>query len=409
MDSKRVIIFGVTGQDGSYLADLLLDKEEYDVLGVKRRSSTNTEERIAHLKDNKNFHLVEGDIVDFNSVNEIIKEYNPHHIYNLAAQSHVGTSFKQPTYTFQVNTLGVLNILESIRNFDTDIRFYQASTSEMFGNNTVQNTRIIHQDEQCCPVHGNPNNENMVSYSIPYQDENTKFEPASPYAVSKLAAHNLVGNYRTAYKIHGCCGILFNHESERRGEHFVTRKITKWIGEFVKQKDAAYEVGIDTIRIDKEKKLIVWENDENKFIQPMLGLGNIASERDWGHAEDYVRAMYLMVNNDFAADYVISSGETRSVEQFLEDAFKVVNIQSKDWESYIYRDKRFYRPSDVTYLLGNPAKALQKLKWRPEIPFEELVERMVNNDIQRCCRHERTASLGHDGERVCGQGVCSKT
>jgi GDPmannose 4,6-dehydratase len=216
----KAIIFGVTGQDGSYLSELLLEKD-YEVIGVKRRSSVNTDERIEHLKDNEDFHLVEGDIVDPSSVTSLVKKYQPDDIYNLAAQSHVKTSFEQPHWTFQVNTMGVLNILEAIRQYSKDTRIYQASTSEMFGVSSKPAYRRV----EIAGV-------STIEQEGHIQDESTPFIPNSPYGVSKLASHYLVNHYRMAHKIFGSCGILFNHESERRGENFVTRKITKWIGEF---------------------------------------------------------------------------------------------------------------------------------------------------------------------------------
>ena len=329
----KAIIFGITGQDGSYLAELLLEKD-YEVVGVTRRVSVPTLNRIEHILPK--IKIVEGDITDAFSVSNIIKEEEPDEIYNLAAQSHVGTSFKQPSLTWDVTAGGVLNILEAIRysSRKDNIKFYQASSSEMFGKN--YNLR-----------------ESFVEM-IKYQDEKTPFAPQSPYAIAKLAAHHLVRNYRDSYGIFACSGILFNHESERRGEKFVTRKITKWIGEFVAS------------GMDKEF--------------PALRLGNLDAKRDWGHAEDYVRAMWEMMQHETPNDYVVATGETHSVRDFLDVAFKHVGID--DWEDLVVIDPEFYRPSEVDYLLGIPAKAKRVLGWEPEISFEKLAERMVDSDVE---------------------------
>ena len=327
---KTAIIFGVTGQDGSYLTDLLLSKD-YEVVGVARRSSVDMTERLGQNIKNKNFTLVEGDITDAFCVSDIINKFEPDEVYNLAAQSHVGTSFKQPTLTWDVTGGGCLNILEAIRVSPrvNDIRFYQASSSEMFGKNFT------------------------VTENGKYQDENTAFMPQSPYAIAKLAAHHLVRNYRDSYGIYASSGILFNHESERRGENFVTRKITKWIGRFLAS-----------------------GKDENF---PKLGLGNLKARRDWGHAKDYVEAMWLMLQKETADDYVVATGETHSVEDFLEYSFKYAGLG--DWDQYVYIDPEFFRPAEVDYLLGNSTKAAEELGWEPRIKFQELAHRMVEADI----------------------------
>jgi len=327
---KTAIIFGVTGQDGSYLTDLLLSKD-YEVVGVARRSSVDTTERLGQNIENTNFTLVEGDITDAFCVSDIINKFEPDEVYNLAAQSHVGTSFKQPTLTWDVTGGGCLNILEAIRVSPrvNDIRFYQASSSEMFGKNFT-----LTEDGK-------------------YQDENTAFMPQSPYAIAKLAAHHLVRNYRDSYGIYASSGILFNHESERRGENFVTRKITKWIGRF----------------------LASGKNEDF----PKLGLGNLKARRDWGHAKDYVQAMWLMLQKEIADDYVVATGETHSVEDFLEYSFKYAGLG--DWNQYVYIDPEFFRPAEVDYLLGNPTKAAEELGWEPQIKFQELAHRMVEADI----------------------------
>ena len=327
---KTAIIFGVTGQDGSYLTDLLLSKD-YRVVGVARRSSVDTTERLSQSIKNTDFTVVEGDITDAFCVSDIINKFEPDEVYNLAAQSHVGTSFKQPTLTWDVTAGGCLNILEAIRVSprSNDIKFYQASSSEMFGKNFT------------------------LTEGGKYQDEDTAFMPQSPYAIAKLAAHHLVRNYRESYGIHASSGILFNHESERRGENFVTRKITKWIGRFIASgKDEGF---------------------------PKLGLGNLKARRDWGHAEDYVRGMWLMLQQEEPDDYVIATGETHSVEEFLEYAFEHAGLG--DWDEYVYIDPKFFRPAEVDYLLGNPTKAERELGWRPRIKFEELAQKMVEADI----------------------------
>ena len=327
--NKVAIVTGVTGQDGSYLSELLLDKG-YTVVGLRRRSSSEKGlERIQHLLNNDNFKLVEADITDSGCVNNLIKEYMPDEVYNLAAQSHVGASFTQPTYTCQVNIQGPINFLEAIRLLSPSTRFYQASTSEMFGKNYEQ------------------------LGDTKYQKETTAFVPQSPYGIAKLAAHEMVRIYRDSYGLYACCGILFNHESERRGENFVTRKITKWIGEFVAS-----------------------EQDENF---PALRLGNLDAHRDWGHAQDYVDAMYLMLQQEEPEDYVIATSETHSVREFLTEAFNEIGIP--DFEPYVVIDPEFYRPCEVDWLLGHTGKARDQLGWRPKVSFQDLVQRMVRSDI----------------------------
>ena len=333
---NKALIFGVSGQDGSYLAELLLEKG-YEVTGVTRRVSVSTTERINHILPQ--ITIAEGDITDGFSVNKLIAEYEPDEVYNLAAQSHVGTSFKQPSLTWDITAGGVLNILEAIRYSPRkdDIRFYQASSSEMFGKNFDEGF-----------------SSKGISIDMKYQDENTEFIPQSPYAIAKLAAHHLVRNYREGYGIHGSCGILFNHESERRGENFVTRKITKWIGEFVRS------------------------GRDPEF--PNLRLGNLDAKRDWGHAEDYVNAMWLMVGQKEAGDYVIATGETYSVRDFLDIAFARVGID--DWSNLVVIDPKFYRPAEVDHLLGIPIKAEKELGWKRKVSFKDLVHRMVDSDLE---------------------------
>ena len=327
--SKVAIVTGVTGQDGSYLSELLLDKG-YTVVGLRRRSSSEKGlERINHVLNNDNFKLVEADITDPANVCRLLQTYLPDEVYNLAAQSHVGTSFQQPSYTTQVNLQGPINFLEAIRLLSPSTKFYQASTSEMFGKNyeLMGDTR--------------------------YQKETTPFVPQSPYAVAKLAAHEMVRIYRDSYGLFACCGILFNHESERRGENFVTRKITKWIGEFVAS------------------------GQDEDF--PALRLGNLDAHRDWGHAQDYVEAMYLMLQQEEPEDYVIATSETHSVREFLTEAFNEIGIP--EFEPYVVIDPEFYRPCEVDWLLGHTGKARQQLGWRPQVSFQDLVQRMVRSDI----------------------------
>lgn len=370
---KKALIWGITGQDGSYLAELLLAKG-YAVTGVTRRVSVSTLARIEHLLPKIN--IVEGDITDGFNVSKVIEDTKPDEIYNLAAQSHVGTSFKQPSLTWDITAGGALNILEAIRysSRKSEIKFYQASSSEMFGASYDEG-----YDEYNGPV-------------LKFQDEETKFMPQSPYAIAKLAAHHLVRNYRESYGIHASSGILFNHESERRGENFVTRKITKWIGEFVKwsnKVNLSEDVAFDDYYIVATK---------DSF--PKLRLGNLDAKRDWGHAQDYVNAMWLMLQQETPDDYVVATGETHSVREFLDVAFARIGIS--DWSNYVVVDPEFYRPSEVDYLLGIPGKAESKLGWQREISFTQLAERMVDHDVQearlqrsgiqevsRCCSKKR--------------------
>jgi GDPmannose 4,6-dehydratase len=356
----KALIFGITGQDGSYLAESLLEKG-YAVTGVTRRSSTPNTQNINHIL--QKIKIIEGDITDAFNVSNIISQESPDEIYNLAAQSHVGTSFKQPSLTWDITAGGVLNILEAIRYSPrkSDIRFYQASSSEMFGKNfSVKTTRGFISNDH-----------------TKYQDENTPFIPQSPYAIAKLAAHHLVRNYRDSYGIHGSCGILFNHESERRGENFVTRKITKWIGEFSEWL-TSMDINSDMTTRNNGDTIYVSGHQESF---PKLRLGNLDAKRDWGHASDYVDAMYLMLQQETPDDYVIATGETHTVRQFLDAAFDAVGID--DWEDFVVIDPKFYRPAEVDYLLGRPKKAAWRLGWSPKISFEQLAQRMVHNDVQK--------------------------
>jgi len=313
----RALITGITGQDGSYLADFLLDKG-YEVFGLKRRTSTAALERIAHIQDR--LTLVPGDMHDLCSLLTAIDETQPDEVYNLAAQSFVPTSWEQPLLTGDVTGLGVTRILEAIRRKHPKSRFYQASSSEMFG------------DVREVP-----------------QTEKTSFYPRSPYGAAKVYGHSITVNYRESYGLFCCSGILFNHESPRRGLEFVTRKIT-YAAARIKQGLA----------------------DE-------LRLGNLDAKRDWGFAGDYVRAMWLMLQHDHPDDYVVATGQTHTVKKFVETAFSYLDL---DWEKYVVVDPAFYRPAEVKLLLGNPEKARRELGWEPEVGFEELVRMMVDADMR---------------------------
>jgi GDPmannose 4,6-dehydratase len=323
MGKRKALVTGITGQDGSYLAELLLAKD-YQVTGLVRRSSVDTTERIRDLLDNPDLRLIEGDISDAPCMYRLIASLKPHEVYNLAAMSHVGASFDQPAATFDIDALGPLNLLEAIRQESTQTRFYQASTSELFG------------DTKESP-----------------QSEQTRLHPCSPYAVAKATAHHSVQLYRDAYGIYACAGILFNHESPRRGENFVTRKITKYVARLV----ASLPTG-------------------QPF--PKLGLGNLDARRDWGHARDYVRAMYLMLQQDKPDDFVIATGETRTVRRFCMCAFAAVGLP---WDLFVTVDPRFCRPADVNLLCGDASKARRVLGWEPTITFNELVSEMVEHDL----------------------------
>lgn len=321
MSRKRALITGITGQDGSYLAEFLLE-QGYDVIGMIRRSSTVNFERIRHIQDKVT--LATGDLLDEVSLINLLREHRPSEVYNLAAQSFVQTSFSQPVFTGEVTGLGVTRMLDAIRVVDPGIRFYQASSSEMFGK--VQ--------------------------AVP-QVESTPFYPRSPYGVAKLYGHWITVNYRESYDMYACSGILFNHESPRRGLEFVTRKITNGV--------ARIKLGID-----KE-----------------LRLGNLDAKRDWGYAKDYVRAMYLMLQQATPDDYVVSTGETYSVRRFCEIAFGHVGLK---YEDHVVIDERFYRPAEVDLLVGDPSKARTKLGWTPEVSFEQLVTMMVESDVDQIKR-----------------------
>ncbi len=315
---KKAFITGINGMDGSHLADLLLSKN-YKVFGMERRSSTKNRTNTSHLDDKITF--LQGDLTDQNSLLRCLKESNPDEVYNLAAQSFVGESWNTPEHTSEVTGLGVLRILEAIREFNPKIKFYQASSSEMFG-------RMVE----------NPAN------------ENTPFYPRSPYGVSKLYGHWITKNYRESYDMFACSGILFNHESEKRGIEFVTRKISD---------------GIARIKLG---------------LSDHISLGNLDAKRDWGYAPDYVEAMWLMLQQNSPDDYVISTGNTYSIKEFLDIAFNYIGIS--DWEPYIKQDPKFMRPAEVDVLRGDFSKAHQKLGWSPKTSFVDLVEKMVENDLQ---------------------------
>jgi GDPmannose 4,6-dehydratase len=323
--AKTALITGITGQDGSYLAELLLAKG-YEVHGVVRRSSSMNRGRIDHLQhanpshpESSRFVLHYGDMTDSGGLNRLVKTVKPDEIYNLAAQSHVQISFDQPEYTGDTDGLGTTRLLEAIRTTGLPIRFYQASTSEMFG------------------------------LTPPPQNESSPFHPRSPYAAAKLYAHWMTVNYREAHKLYACSGILFNHESPRRGENFVTRKITR---------------GIAQILAGKTDK---------------LRLGNLDSKRDWGHARDYVEAMWMMLQQDEPDDYVIATGVMRSVREFAEIAFVMAGL---DWDTYVVIDEAYLRPSDVHELRGDSSKAAKAFGWHPKTSFEDLVHEMLENDLK---------------------------
>ena len=324
---KRALITGITGQDGSYLSELLLEKD-YEVHGIIRRTSTFNTDRIDHIyvdphKEGARLFLHYGDLTDGTTLRRILEEVKPVEIYNLGAQSHVRVSFDAPEYTVDTVGMGTLRLLEAIRDYQhrtgIEVRFYQAGSSEMFG-------KVL---------------------EIP-QKETTPFYPRSPYACAKVYAHWQTVNYRESYNLFGCNGILFNHESPRRGETFVTRKITRAIARILAKK------------------------------QEYLYLGNLDSKRDWGYAKDYVRAMWLMLQQEQPDDYVVATGETHSIRDFLDIAFDYVNL---DWHDYVKFDPRYLRPAEVDILIGDPTKVKQKLNWQPSVTFPGLVKLMVDADL----------------------------
>ncbi len=313
----KALITGITGQDGSYLAEFLLERG-YDVVGMVRRTSTINFHRIAHIQDQ--LTIVNGDLLDGVSLIHMLEEHKPDEVYNLAAQSFVPTSWNQPVFTGEATALGVTRILDAIRIANPKIKFYQASSSEMFG-------KVM---------------------EVP-QTEATPFYPRSPYGVAKVYGHWITINYRESYDLHATSGILFNHESPRRGLEFVTRKITHHV--------AKIKLGLTN----------------------ELRLGNLEARRDWGFAGDYIKAMWLMLQQDKADDFVIATGETQSVEEFVRIAFEHVDL---DWKEYVIQDERFYRPAEVDLLVGDPSKAGRDLGWEPEVSFKGLIEMMVDSDIE---------------------------
>jgi GDPmannose 4,6-dehydratase len=321
--TKRALITGITGQDGSYLAELLLAKG-YEVFGIIRRSSSFNTSRIDHIyqdphESGRRLKLVYGDLNDASSLNKILRDCEPHEIYNLGAQSHVRVSFDVPEYTAEVGAIGAVRLLEAIRETGIKPRFYQASSSELYGK----------------------------VREIP-QRETTPFYPRSPYAAAKLYAYWITVNYRESYGLYACNGILFNHESPRRGETFVTRKITR---------------GAAAIKLGLQEKLF---------------LGNLDAKRDWGYAPDFVEAMWLMLQQESPDDYVIATGETHSVRELLDEAFARVGL---DWQKYVEVDPRYFRPAEVDVLIGDATKAREKLGWSPKVGFRELVQIMVDADV----------------------------
>lgn len=338
--TRRALVTGITGQDGSYLTELLLAKD-YEVHGIIRRASTFNTDRIDHLymdphETGARLFLHYGDLADGPGLRRILEEVAPDEVYNLGAQSHVGVSFMQPEYTADADALGVLRLLEALRDYQgrtgRKVRFYQAGTSEMFGGSPAP------------------------------QSEYTPFYPKSPYAAAKVMAHHLVVNYREAYGLHASNGILFNHESERRGETFVTRKVTR----------AAARIKLG--------------------LQDKLYLGNLEAKRDWGHAQDYVEAMWLMLQRNEPGDYVVATGESRSVREFVEAAFGRLGL---DWERYVELDPRYVRPAEVDFLLGDPAKAKRVLGWQPRVSFDQLVDRMIAHDMELARQDKTLKDAGH--------------
>ena len=318
----KAFVTGINGQDGSYLAEFLLEKG-YEVHGTVRRSSSINTSKIDHLiseHQGEDLFLYYSDLLDSSSLTNLISKIMPDEVYNLAAQSHVAVSFQNPVFTMQTSTLGPLSILESIRNTNKDIKFYQASSSEMYGGELKESL-----------------------------SEDSKFDPKSPYAASKVFAYDITRIYRDSYNMFATNGVLFNHESPRRGETFVTRKISKAVGRIY--------VGI-----------------QNK-----LTLGNLNASRDWGFAGDYVEAMWKILQHDTPSDWVIATGETYTVEQFVEEAFSLVDLNH---EEYIQTSEKYFRPNEVEYLLGDSTKARTELNWKPKVSFSELVKMMVDNDIK---------------------------
>lgn len=358
----KALITGVTGQDGSYLSELLLEKE-YKVVGLARRCSHSNVERISHILDHKNFELVEGDVTDLSSVYGIIQKYKPDRIFNTAAQSHVGTSFSQPLYTWNVVAVGCMNILEAVCMLNYETRILQLSSSEQFGD---QYTEILDPEfDKFIKLYGNNNVAFTCSDSkiIRCQNEHTKMNPQSPYAIAKLAAYNAARLYRNSYGMFVSNSITFNHESPRRGSQFVTQKICKWIGNFLLWSNS----------------LERYKNIEEEF--PKLRLGNLYAQRDWGFARDHCSCMIKILEHDKPDDFVIGTEETHTVEEFLIEAFKCINIS--DYKQYVVIDESLKRPSEVPYLRADASKARKVLGWEPKVSFKQLVKMMVDYEIQQ--------------------------
>ena len=324
---KKAFITGITGQDGFYLSELLLSKN-YEVHGIIRRSSSFNTQRIESLisKNSENFKLYYSDLLDSSSLNNLIRNIEPDEIYNLAAQSHVAVSFKNPMYTITSGNQGTISLLEAIRNSEKNIKFYQASSSEMFGGGVEESL-----------------------------DENSPFDPKSPYAASKVFSHNVTKLYRESYNLFAVNGILFNHESPLRGETFVTRKITRAVGRI------------------------------SRGLQEKLTLGNLEASRDWGFAGDYVEGMWLMLQHKSPEDWVLATGETHTVREFVQEAFNYVGLNS---EKYLLTSEKYFRPNEVNFLLGDSSKARKHLGWSPKVSFKELVEKMVDEDIKLAKQEE---------------------
>jgi GDPmannose 4,6-dehydratase len=344
--AKTALISGITGQDGSFLTELLLEKS-YDVYGIIRRSSSFNTDRIDHLyqdphEESTRLRLVYGDLNDSSSLNTIVRQVQPDEIYNLGGQSHVRVSFDIPEYTAEVTGLGTVRLLEAIRETGIQPRFYQASTSELYGQ----------------------------AVETP-QTETTRFHPRSPYACAKAYAYHITVNYRESYGMFACNGILFNHESERRGETFVSRKITR----------AATRIKVG--------------------LQQKLYMGNLEARRDWGYARDYVEAMWLMLNAGEPDDYVVATGETHSVREFIERTFGYLDL---DWKEYVEIDPRYFRPAEVDLLVGDATKARRKLGWEPKVGFEQLVKLMVDHDLKLAKEEADTAALDHKSSATASWG-----
>lgn len=377
---RKALIFGVTGQDGSYLAELLLQKG-WEVHGVSRRTSFDNTARIKRASLAKTFYLHIGDITDFSSVLDLVGREKYDHIYNLAAQSQVGTSFEQPNATWDVTAQGCFNILEVLRKTNFAGKFYQASSSEMFGDQYDMKQVFEHGQIR---IWENP------EYTDMYQDENTRFNPQSPYAIAKLAAHNMCSLYRKAYGLDIRCGILFNHTSPRRGDYFVEKKIANWIKNYYQwrtdhqeypvhfDKDRIYIEQVNAIGVEIGTGKVIY-SPPFIFSCPKLRLGNLESFRDWGHARDYCNAIYLIMEQEKPDDYVVGTGVTHTIREYVQAAFKQIGID--DWENYVVIDDKFKRPAEVPFLRAKPDK-ITDLGWKPDYDFNRIVKEMVNVNVE---------------------------